>query len=129
MKKFLLITLFLSALILKAQKRDSSTTVSADSAKFLPVDVEHQFRGGMPKLFLYFEKNEKDNGNKGVVRISFVVERDGSISNIKVIEGLSDSADKEAIRLISQSPKWIPGMQGSRPVRVKFTMPVYFPAK
>jgi len=124
MKITFLIILCLLSFAVKAQTGDTTKT---KSEKFLPVDVIPRFNGDIMK---YFHKNEKDNDNsEGKVMISFVVEADGSLTDITVVKSLSDSADKEAIRLMNQSPKWIPGMQGSTPVPVKYTMPIYFPAK
>ncbi|MCR8558334.1 energy transducer TonB [Mucilaginibacter sp. BJC16-A38] len=128
MKGIFLIVLCLSAFAAKAQNTDT-TANKKDSSKFVRVEVMPEFPGGIIKLMEYFRKNEKARGNEGTVRISFVVERDGTLSNIKIVNGLSDSADKEAIRLITQSPKWIPGMQGGRSVRVNYAIPIYFPAK
>jgi periplasmic protein TonB len=131
MKKLILILLFLiTAGVANAQTNDTAKTVSKDTTKkFMPVEVEPSFPGGFEKLFMYFADHEKADGNEGKVRVSFVVEKDGSVSDIKIIQSLSDSADKEAIRLVSQMPKWNPGMQGGRPVRVQYNLPINFPAK
>jgi len=55
-----------------------------------------------------------------------VVEKDGSLTDIKVQRGLSPEIDAEALRLVTNFPKWTPGMQGGRPVRVKYSIPVSF---
>ena len=67
-----------------------------------------------------------ENGIQGKVFVAFVVEPDGSISNVRVVRGIDPSLDKEAIRVIKSSPKWIPGMQRGKPVRVSFSFPVHF---
>lgn len=65
------------------------------------------------------------NGIQGRVVCTFVVETDGSISNVKVVKSIP-TLDKEAKRIIMEMPKWIHGMQGGVPVRVKYTVPVTF---
>lgn len=68
----------------------------------------------------------EENGIKGRVVCQFVVERDGSISDIRVVRSVDPSLDKEAVRVIKAMPKWIPGKQNGSSVRVKFTLPVTF---
>ena len=68
----------------------------------------------------------EENGVQGRVIVSFVVERDGSITDVRVVKSVDPSLDKEAIRVISSMPKWIPGKQNGDPVRVKYTTPVTF---
>lgn len=70
-----------------------------------------------------------ENGIQGKVFVAFVVEPDGSVSNVRVVRGIDPSLDKEALRVIKSSPKWIPGMQRGKPVRVSFTFPVHFSLK
>ncbi len=67
-----------------------------------------------------------ENGISGRVVVGFVVERDGSISNVQVLRGVDPSLDKEAIRVVKAMPKWNPGMQNGSPVRVKYNVPVTF---
>lgn len=130
MKKYLLILLFLAtADFVKAQNKDIVKTISDSTIIFTRVEVEPTYPGGIEKLYLYIADHEKANGNKGKVRVSFVIEKDGSISGIKIAQSLSESADNEAIRLVSQMPKWKPGAQGGRPVRVKYSILINFPAK
>lgn len=131
MKKSLFILLFLTAaLFAKAQNTDTAKTVPTDTArKFVRVEVEPTFPGGIAKLYAYIVDHEKAGDNSGLVRVSFVIEKDGSVSDVKIEKSLSESADKEAIRLVSQMPKWSPGMQGGRPVRVAYSIPIHFPAK
>lgn len=88
--------------------------------------------GGMPALMEYLSKNIKypkaaqKNGTQGRVTVQFVVEKDGSISNVKTLRGVDQELDKEAIRVISTMPKWKPGTQRGEAVRVKFTVPIAF---
>ena len=68
----------------------------------------------------------EENGIQGLVTVSFVVEKDGSISGAKVIRSVDPSLDKEALRIIRSMPRWTPGKQDGKPVRVKYTIPVRF---
>ncbi|HEX3384732.1 MAG TPA: energy transducer TonB [Mucilaginibacter sp.] len=131
MKKIYLVLLFsVLAVCVKAQSNDTTKHTSADTTKtYYRVEVEPAYPGGVQELFMYLAKNQKAGSNEGMVRVSFTVEKDGSISDIKVEKSLSESADKEAVRLVSKMPKWSPGMQGGRPVRVRYSVPVKFPMK
>lgn len=88
--------------------------------------------GGMAGLMQYLSKNIKyptiaqENGTQGRVTVQFVVNKDGSIVDAKVLRGVDPYLDKEAIRVIMGMPKWKPGMQRGKPVRVKYTVPVMF---
>lgn len=67
-----------------------------------------------------------ENGIQGRVYVQFVVEKDGRVSNVKVVRHVDPSLDKEAVRVISEMPKWKPGKQRSIPVRVSYTLPITF---
>ena len=88
--------------------------------------------GGMAGLMQLLSKNIKyptiaqENGTQGRVTVQFVVNKDGSIVDAKVIRGVDPYLDKEALRVIGTMPKWKPGMQRGKPVRVKYTVPVMF---
>lgn len=88
--------------------------------------------GGMSALMEYLSKNIKypeaamKKGTQGRVTVQFVVEKDGSITNVKILRGIDPELDKEAIRVISAMPKWKPGTQRGEAVRVRFTVPVMF---
>lgn len=88
--------------------------------------------GGQAGLMQYLAKNIKyppiaqENGTQGRVTCQFVVNKDGSIVDVKVMRGVDPYLDKEAVRVISAMPKWKPGMQRGKPVRVKYTVPVMF---
>lgn len=90
------------------------------------------FPGGPSELMSFLSKNTKyptiaqENGTQGRVIIQFVVERDGSISDVHVARGVDPYLDKEAVRVVKSMPKWIPGKQNGKAVRVKFTVPVLF---
>lgn len=88
--------------------------------------------GGMAGLMQFLSKNIKyptiaqENGTQGRVTVQFVVNKDGSIVDAKVLRGVDPYLDKEALRVINAMPKWKPGMQRGKPVRVKYTVPVMF---
>ena len=67
-----------------------------------------------------------ENGIQGKVFIQFVIERDGSITDVKVARGVDASLDKEAVRVVQSMPKWKPGKQRGKPVRVAYTLPINF---
>ena len=96
------------------------------------VEQQPQFPGGMGALNQWLGSNIKypamaaENGIEGRVIVQFVVERDGSVSGVHVVRGVDPSLDKEATRVVSQMPKWIPGKQNGSAVRVKYTVPVTF---
>mgnify|MGYP000615710635 CR=1 FL=1 len=71
----------------------------------------------------------KENGVQGRVTLQFTVNPDGSVSNVKVLRGVDPSLDKEAVRVVSASPKWKPGKQRDRAVKVTYTFQVYFQLK
>ena len=90
------------------------------------------FPGGPSALMQYLSSNIKypvvaeENGVQGRVVCTFVVERDGSITDVRVIKSVDPSLDKEAVRVVKSMPKWIPGKQNGSAVRVKYTVPVTF---
>ena len=100
---------------------------------FVVVESMPEFPGGTQALFKYLSENVKypviaqENGIQGRVICQFVVNRDGSIVDVEVVRSGGDpSLDKEAIRVIKSMPKWKPGQQRGKPVRVKYTVPVNF---
>lgn len=96
------------------------------------VDTFPTYPGGKEELISYLEKNLKypflaaEEGIQGKVSVSFVVEKDGSINDAKVINGVHPLLDKEAIRVVSSMPKWTPGRKSNQIVRTRFIMPVSF---
>ena len=91
-----------------------------------------EFPGGPEKMMKWLNENVKypaiaqENNIQGRVMVSFVVEKDGSVSNVNILRGVDPSLDKEAIRLVSAMPKWKPGRQTGKPVRARFNIPVTF---
>ena len=91
-----------------------------------------QFPGGPDALDAYIRKNLnypqnlKNSNVQGKVYIQFIVEKDGSISNVEIRRGIHPELDKEAVRLVQNMPKWIPGSVHGKIVRVKQTLPISF---
>ena len=96
------------------------------------VEQMPSFPGGMGALMSWLSQNIKypviaaENGVQGRVIVQFVVEKDGSITDVKVAKSVDPSLDKEAARVVSSMPKWTPGKQNGSAVRVKYTVPVTF---
>ena len=126
----------------------SDDTQAAVEVKYTPVEVDEEeveeqqifqvveempeFPGGMGECMKFLGKNIKyptisqENGVQGRVIVQFVVNRDGSIVDPVVVRGVDPYLDKEALRVIKMMPKWTPGKQRNKPVRVKYTVPVMF---
>ena len=92
---------------------------------FLGGDPMSEFPKWVMKNMTYPEV-ARENGISGRVYIEFVVEKDGRVSNVRVLRGVDASLDKEAVRVVSSSPKWSPGKQRDKAVRFKFQVPVIF---
>ncbi len=97
------------------------------------VEDQPEFPGGMQALMKYLQENIKyprisrENNSQGRTYVQFVVNTDGSIQDVTVMKSSSDVyLDKEAVRVVEGMPKWSPGMQAGKPVRVRFTLPVLF---
>lgn len=99
------------------------------------VEQMPSFPGGPSALMEWLSNNVKypvvaqENGVQGRVVVSFVVERDGSITDVKVVRGVDPSLDREASRVVRAMPRWIPGKQNGSAVRVKYNVPVAFRLK
>lgn len=99
---------------------------------FTVVEEMPKFPGGDAELLKFIAKSIKypviaqENGIQGRVICSFVVNRDGTVVDAEVLRGVDPSLDKEALRVISTMPKWTPGKQRGKPVRVKYTVPITF---
>jgi len=112
----------------------SAAAIEEEEAQqiFVIVEKQPEFPGGSAAMMSFLSNNIKypvvaqENGIFGRVTCSFVVNIDGSIVDIEVIRGVDPSLDKEAMRVISTMPRWTPGEQRGRPVRVRFTLPVQF---
>ena len=99
---------------------------------FLSVEENPEFPGGPGKLLEFVQKNLKypmmarESDIQGRVFVGFVVEKDGSITNVRVLRGIGGGCDEEAVRVVQSLPKFKPGKQRGNPVRVMYTLPIVF---
>ena len=107
--------------------------IEEEAIPFQLVETRPSFNGGDANEFskwvnsrLEYPEIAKENGDQGRVTLQFTVEKDGSVTNVKVVRGVDPSLDKEAVKVVSSSPKWTPGKQRDRAVRVTYTFPVIF---
>jgi protein TonB len=119
--------------VLKAKEVIADEKPKEEETKvFDVVEQMPEFPGGQAALLKWIGDNIKypaiaeENGIQGRVVCTFVVERDGSVTDVQVARSIDPSLDKEAIRVLKKMPKWIPGRQNGSPVRVKYTVPVTF---
>lgn len=114
-------------IVQEAEKPKEEETKVFDVVEQMP-----SFPGGMGALMQYLSSHIKypvvaeENGIQGRVICTFIVERDGSITDTRVARSVDPSLDKEAVRVINSMPRWIPGKQNGSACRVKFTLPVTF---
>lgn len=107
--------------------------VEEEAIPFQLVEEKPKFNGGDANEFskwvnsrLNYPEIAKENGVQGRVTLQFTVNADGTVSNVKVLRGVDSSLDAEAVRVVSSSPKWTPGRQRDRAVKVTYTFPVIF---
>lgn len=107
--------------------------VEEEAIPFQLVEEKPSFMGGDANEFskwvnkkLVYPEIAKENGVQGRVTLQFTVEKDGTVTKVKVLRGVDPSLDKEAVRVVSMSPKWNPGKQRDRAVPVTYTFPVFF---
>jgi len=106
--------------------------VEEEAIPFQLVEQKPSFNGGDANEFskwvnsrLQYPEIAKENGVQGRVTLMFTVEADGRVTNVRVVRGVDESLDKEAVRVVSSSPKWKPGRQRDRAVKVTYTFPLY----
>ena len=113
---------------------DFAGGIMKDDSKIYAEAVEEapEFPGGIEAMMDYLRGNlkypesAKENNQEGRVFIGFVVEKDGSVTNVNVLRGVCEDLDNEAIRVVKAMPKWNPGMIEGKPVRVQYTLPIVF---
>ena len=112
-------------------KTEQTTTTTEDKV-FTVVEQMPMFPGGDAAMMNYLCNTVKypevaaKNGVQGRVVVGFIIETDGSITNIDVLRGVDPSLDREAMRVVSEMPKWTPGVKDGKKVRVKYQVPVSF---
>jgi protein TonB len=128
--KSILITIAFMAVFSVARAQQTDTTKQAPI--FTAVEQEPTPVGGMGVFYQYLANNihypddAKKRNIQGKVFLTFVVEKDGTLSNIQVLRGVSDDINAEAVRVFKNAPKWNPGIQRGRPVRVQYNVPISF---
>lgn len=104
----------------------------ADNKIYDAPEVMPEYPGGMQAMMSFIGENVKypedamEKNISGKVFVSFVVEKDGSVSEAKVVKGVCESIDNEALRVVNAMPKWTPGKMDGKNVRVKYTLPFTF---
>ena len=124
--------IFLTCCIASLSAVGQETKSKADTVIIYVVESPAEYIGGEKALYKYIDKSltypksarqEKINGK---VTVRFIIEKDGSVSNVKVEESLHPECDAEAVRIIQGMPKWKPGSQDGRPVKCQFLLPIAF---
>lgn len=118
----------------KAHKEDNTQKAEPETNDFSKMKVYKkikympEFPGGEQKMNAFIAKNLRSQGKKGQVTVSFIVEPNGTLSNVQVKEGIGGACDQEAVRLVKSFPKWEPGRlsQNGKPVRVNINLPINF---
>ncbi|MCP4552596.1 MAG: energy transducer TonB [Bacteroidetes bacterium] len=127
---------------------DAEADEATEVEEYIPIEMEEEeideehifviveqgatFPGGEKARIRYLSSNinyptmARESGIQGTVYVTFVVERDGSVTDVKITRGIGGGCDEEAVRVIRGMPKWIPGRQRNKPVRVQFNLPVRF---
>ncbi len=145
MKHILLLLIFISLYgFVKAQNAPSegkeviipevSETPIPKEEPLIIVETMPEFPGGEQKLmeFLYsnikYPESAKKNGYSGTAYVTYVIEKDGSLSDIRILRGVANApeCDQEAVRVIKMMPNWKPGFHRGKPVRVQFNLPIKF---
>jgi len=119
-----------------AAPQEQTTTEKPDNNMvFTSVEISPEFPGGEAALGKFLQQNmrypalAKENGVQGRVFLQFVVQKDGDLADMKVLRDPGSGLGEEALRVLAESPKWKPGVQNGRPVKVQFTLPVSFSLK
>lgn len=120
------------AIYAEMQKNTTPEKSIDEEVVFIAPEEKPEFPGGDAALLKFLNQSIKyptvasENGIFGKVTVSFVVNKDGSVSDAKVLRSVDPALDKEALRVVYSLPKWKPGKQGGKPVRVSFSVPINF---
>jgi len=110
------------------KEKDAASNTNGNDVRTVDnVEAAPRYGGGLTSFYKYISANfrvPEEEGFKGKVMVSFIVETDGSLSDIKVLKDIGYGTSQEAIRVLKASPKWIPGKQDGKPVRVAYTLPI-----
>ncbi len=122
----------LMMLVLLFSFMTSTAQTKKNDMVFDVVEVMPQYPGGPIAMLKYIKENIKypeqamKEGIQGRVTVSFIIEKDGSISDVKAVRSVHPLLDKEAVRMVKSMPKWSPATQNGKPVRVRYNVPVMF---
>jgi len=112
---------------------DSPSVLESETIPFQLIEVKPSFNGGDANEFskwvnsqLVYPDSAKKNGIQGRVTLQFIIKADGSVTDVRVLNGVDSDLDKEAVRVVSKSPKWKPGTSKGKPIDVTYTFPVIF---
>lgn len=120
---------------LQPMEEEEEEIIEEDNGIITMPEKMPEFPGGLEELYRFLSSNTnypalaKDVGLQGIVYLTFVVEKDGSIKDARILRGIGGGCDEEALRVIHEMPKWTPGKQGGRKVRVQYNMPFRFKLK
>lgn len=129
---FVLIVFMFTKNISHAQKNNN---LNDSVYKFENLDKEPVFNKGNGELNKFIQKNiiypkqSKENQIEGNVYVQFVIEKNGKVTNIKILKGLDDYCNKEVVRIVNKMPRWKPGEKNNQQVRTFFNLPVKFTLK
>ncbi len=132
MKKLILFVLTISLMSCSIFKKEPKVESVDINKVYTVVEKQPEYPGGADAMFSYLGKTikypqaAKEAGVKGKVYVSFVIERNGSISNIKVLRGIGSGCDEEGIKAVKNMPNWTPGEIRNQTVRVQYVLPINF---
>lgn len=130
---FTLVTIGLLIINLNVKSQNSNIDeIKKDSLVFVVVEESPEFQGGDQARIEYLIKNinypkkARKAGIQGTVYITFIIEKDGKVSNVRILRGIGGGCDEESLRVVKNMPKWKPGRQRGKNVRVQYNMPLKF---
>jgi len=125
---FLILVFIVASMAVQAQ----TTNTAPDDSIYIVVEQAPQYPGGQEALMKYLAENiqypdlARQNNIQGTVYVSFVVEKNGAVSNVKILRGIGGGCDEEAMRVVRKMSDWTPGYQNGEAVRVQFNLPLRF---
>jgi len=128
----MLLAVFSQKLIAQTSVRNNSFGAGDANRIYTNVEEQPEYKGGMKKFYAYIGQRmtypfkARRLGIEGKVYVQYIIEPDGRISNVEIIKGIGAGCDEEAMNVIKRSPRWNPGKQNGKPVRVKKVIPVTF---
>ncbi len=137
MKKLFIFAIFNALIAVAAAqepavRNDNKGSVNLNDEVFTVVETDPVFPGGQEGLAKYIQENiqypieAKEKSITGNVLVTFIVEKNGSVSNVKVLRDIGGGCGDEVVRIVKAMPRWKPGKQRGKPVRVQFNLPVNF---